>query len=441
MGDDSNARTMPAVADRIPGRRLPKIAMLVSRFPKVTETFQLREIVAFEQLGVPIELYAITHHDDGGTVQEEAKALDARANYFPRISAEIIKAQFTWLRRDRGAYLDAWKWSLKAHKTAPEMFVRSFLVVPLAATMALRMERDGIEHVHAHFATYPTQAALIIHRLTGLPFSFTGHAHDIQHRQEGLEAKIDECEFFVTCTQHSHDALREFYGAKVTEKCHVVHHGVNLDQFTYREPPAETDADGAARPFRMHCIATFEECKGHHYLIEAMRILRDRGIDTEVKLIGGDPPRKSSLQAEIREQVRAAGLDDRVEFLGKQPSAEVRRWIEWSDIGVLAAHRTAKGDMDGLPNVLTEALAMGRPVVSTRQPGTMELVEHGVNGLLARTRDAEELADCIEELVRKPELRAAMGRAGADKVIAHEDVLERTSELIDIYLERIGRPV
>lgn len=410
--------------------------MLVARFPKVTETFQLREMVAFEALGVPLELYAITHHDDGGTVQEEARDFDRRANYFGRISIEMLKAQFVWLRRNRAAYLKAWKWSLSAHKTAPEMFVRSFLVVPLAATMALRMEKQGIEHVHAHFATYPTQAALIIKWLTGLPFSFTGHAHDIQHRQEGLEAKIDECEFFVTCTQHSHDTLRELYGDKVTRKCHVVHHGINLDAFNYREPPP----DDGERPFRLVCVATFEPCKGHHYLVEAVRILRDRGVDVELKLIGGDPPRKSITQAEIRAQVHAAGLDDRVEFLGKQSSAEVRAAIEWADIGVLASHRTAKGDMDGLPNVLTEALGMGRPVVSTTLPGIKELVDDGVNGLLVRTRDAEAFADAIERLRNDSELRITMGKAGAEKVVATENVLDRTSELIGIYMDRIGRP-
>ena len=102
----------PAEVDLVsdfPGRRPPKIAMVVSRFPKVTETFQLREMVALGNLGVPFELYAITHHDDGGTVQAEARDLDARANYFKRLSWEMLKAQIVWLRRNPRAYLDAWK--------------------------------------------------------------------------------------------------------------------------------------------------------------------------------------------------------------------------------------------------------------------------------------------------------------------------------------------
>ena len=303
--------------------------------------------------------------------------------------------------------------------------------------MALRMERDGIEHVHAHFATYPTHVALVIKQLTGLPFSFTGHAHDIQHRTEGLETKIDECEFFVTCTQYSHDQLRLFYGDKVDKKCHVVHHGIDLDQFTFREP----QPDDGERPFRMTCVATFEECKGHEYLVEAVRLLRERGIESELVLVGGDPPRKSSHQDTIKAQVAEAGLEDSVRFLGKRPLAEVRDWIEWSDIGVLACCRTAKGDLDGLPNVLTESLGMGRAVVSTEQPGVMELVVHGENGLLVRTRDAPALADALEEMRRDPERRAKMGRSGHETVVRDENVIEKTQELLRIYMERVSRPL
>lgn len=410
--------------------------MLVSRFPKVTETFQLREMVTLERMGVPIELYAITHHQDEGTVQVEAQPLDARANYFPRFSWEILKAQLVWLRRNPSGYLAAWKWGIRSNLKAPEFLLRTFLLTPLAAAMALRMERDGTEHVHAHFATYPAHAALVIKMLAGIPFSFTGHAHDIQVRQDGIGAKIEACEFFVCCTHDSKEQLRLLYGDIVLEKCHVVHHGIEVDKFTFAEP---NDDDGE-RPFRITCVASFEEIKGHTYLVEAARLLAERGIPTEIALIGGDPPRPSTLQQEIRDQVAAAGLTDSVKFLGKRPSAEVREWITWSDIGVLACCRAPDGQSDGLPNFLTESLGMGRPVVSTRQAGVMELVVDGENGLLARSRDAADLADAIERLRRDPELRAKMGRSGHDTVVREHDVVRNTESLYDIYLDRIGRP-
>lgn len=407
--------------------------MLVSRFPKVTETFQLREMVALEKLGMPIELYVITHHDDGGMVQDEAAAFDARANYFPRMSWEIVKAQFIWLRRNPWGYAKAWKWSIRSNLGAPEFLLRSFLLVPLAGAMALRMERDGIEHVHAHFATYPAHVAMVIKWLAGIPFSFTGHAHDIQVRQDGIGAKIEESEFFVCCTEYSRDQLRQLYGDLVTDKCHVVYHGVDLDQFAFCDP----NPDDGDRPLRLVCVATFEEFKGHTYLIEAVRLLTERGVAIELVLIGGDPPRPSTLQDEIRAQVREAGLDDNVRFLGKVPSAEVRTWIEWSDIGVLACCRQPDGQMDGLPNFLTECQAMGRPVVSTTQDPVMELIVDGENGRLARTRDAVELAAAVESL-RDPELRATFGRAGHARVEREHDVMVNTAALYDIYLDRVG---
>lgn len=420
----------------VAGRRPPKVAMLVARFPKVTETFQLREMVALEKMGVPIELYAITHHQDEGTVQAEARALDARANYFPRFSWEILRAQFTWLRRNPSAYLDAWKWSIRSNLQAPDFLLRSFVIVPLAAAMALRMERQGIEHVHAHFATYPTHAAMVVKWLAGIPFSFTGHAHDIQQRMEGIGRKIEECEFFFCCTHHSHEELRLSFGELVDDKCVVVHHGIDVENFTFREP----NPDHGDRPVRIVCVATFEEFKGHRYLIEAVRQVVERGTPVELALIGGDPPRRSTLQEEIRAQVAAAGLGDAVKFLGKVPSAEVREWIEWSDIGALACCRVPDGQMDGLPNFLTECLGMGRPVVSTTQDGVMELVIDGENGLLGRSRDADALAERIEILAKDPELRARMGKAGHEKVVAEHDVNVNTRSLYDVYVERVGRP-
>ncbi|MFN8049948.1 MAG: glycosyltransferase family 4 protein [Acidimicrobiales bacterium] len=424
------------MSEEFAGRRPPRVAMLVSRFPKVTETFQLREMVALEKMGVPISLYAITHHQDEGTVQVEARSLDARANYFPRFSLEILRAQLVWLRRNPSAYLEAWRWGIRSNLMAPDFLLRTFLLVPLAAAMALRMEREGIEHIHAHFATYPTHAALVIHQLTGIPFSFTGHAHDIQVRQDGIGAKIEACEFFVCCTHHSKEQLRLRYGSIVDDKCFVVHHGIDIDQFTYREP----NPDDGDRPIRICCVATFEEFKGHTYLIEAARLLAERGVTVDIALIGGDPPKSSTLQQEIRDQVHAAGLDDCVRFLGKVPSAEVREWIEWSDIGALACCVSPDGQLDGLPNFLTESLSMGRPVVSTRQEGVMELVVDGENGLLARSRDAAGLADAIERLHRDPALRTKMGLAGHETVVRDHDVTVNTRELYRIYMNEVGRP-
>lgn len=417
-------------------RRMPKIAMLVSRFPKVNDIYQLREMVALEKMGVPIELFSLVHHKEG-MVHDEAKSLDSRAHYYDLKSWEVLKAQLVWLRRNPSAYLKCWKWGIRENRQAPDFLLRTFVIIPIAAAMALKMEELGVEHVHAHFATYPTHAALVIKTLTGLPYSFTAHAHDIQVRRDGLRDKIDNCEFFFNCTKDGAEELRLFYGDIATDKCNVVYHGIDIDLHEFQE----LHPDNGDRPLRIVCVASFEECKGHTYLIEACRQLKERGIDTEVKLIGGNLPNGDDFREHLVEQVAAAGLSDSIDFVGKLPSSGVREAIAWADIGVLAACRAPDGHQDGLPNFLTECLGIGRPVVSTRQAGVMELVTDGVEGLLARARDAGSLADAIAEMAKDPARRAQMGAAGRATVEAEHNVMVNTQKLHDIYLAKVGRPV
>lgn len=417
-------------------RRPPKVAMIVSRFPKVTNTFMLREMIALEKLGVPIELFALVHEQEGA-VHEEARDLDSRAHYLALKSWEVIRAQFTWLRRNRRAYLECWRWGLVTNRQAPDFFLRTFFIVPMAAAMALRMEKLGIEHVHAHFTTYPTHAALVIKTLTGLPFSCTGHTHDVQLRRDGLRDKLSEAEFFFVCTHFIADELRELYGDEIRDKCRVVYHGIDIESFP-RQPLPEDDGE---RPFRIVCVASFEEHKGHTFLIDAAARLRDRGVPVEIVLIGGFVALAGDVRGRIEAQVQELGLTDQVQFLGKQPMSVVREWLAWSDIGVLACCIGPFGQSDGIPNFLTECLCTGRPVVSTQMDGVKELVTDGEQGLLVRTRDAAALADAIERLRNDPELRRRMSDAARALVEAEHDVIVNTQELFDVYVEQSGRPV
>lgn len=418
----------------VPARRTPKIAMVVSRFPKVTETFQLREMLTLEKMGVDLELYAIVHMPDEG-LQDDTASLDRRANYLRFASFEVLRAQLVWLRRNRSAYLRAWKWGIWTHRRAPDFLIRTFMLVPLAAAMALRMEAQGVEHVHAHYATYPTHIAMVIAQLTGLSYSFTGHAHDLRLRVDGLRDKMDGAEFYFCCTEFSAEDLRQQFGA-VAEKGIVVHHGVDLEKFAFTPIPDRDDDQ-----LRLVMVASFEECKGHAYLIKAVQILADRGVDTNVTLVGGNLANGHDYQSEMRELARELGVEDRFDFVGKQPSHEVQRLIAESDMGCLPCCRTAAGNMDGLPNFLTECLAVGRPVVSTDLPGVQELVTSGVQGLLVRSRDEVALADALEELHRDRPRREQMSLAGRAHVEHHENLAVNTAVLYQTYLDRVGRPL
>jgi glycosyltransferase involved in cell wall biosynthesis len=282
----------------------------------------------------------------------------------------------------------------------------------LAAAMARRMQAQGVQRVHAHWATYPTLAALVIKQLAGIPYSFTGHAHDIFVGYSGLGPKVASADLVITCTAHGRDILRRAGGGRVDDRIALVHHGVQLDRFT-RQPLHER---ASGRQLHVLCVGSLDEYKGHRFLLEACRLLVDDGIDVTLELIG-DGPLRSDLEAQAR-QLRLA---DRVVVRGRQPSDVVREALRRSDVMALASIQLENGFMDGIPNVLVEALATGRPVVASSLPGIRELIVDGETGLLAEPGDAASLAAALRRLAEDPDLCERLATAGRAKVEAEHD--------------------
>jgi glycosyltransferase involved in cell wall biosynthesis len=158
-------------------------------------------------------------------------------------------------------------------------------------------------------------------------------------------------------------------------------------------------------------VASFEEVKGHRYLIDACARLNERGVPFECDLIGEGPQREA-----IEAQVRAAGLDHFVRFRGARPRHEVLQSLRDADVKVLPSVPTAQGKREGIPVVLMEAMACEVPVISSRLSGIPELVEHGVSGLLVEPRDVDGLVESLARLASDRALRDTMGQEGRRKV-------------------------
>jgi glycosyltransferase involved in cell wall biosynthesis len=393
---------------------LPRYAVIVSRFPKFTETFILQELRGLEARGLDFELYAITH-ETPEQLQPDAAALDARANYIERSSREVVVAQLHWLRRSPGKYLRAWFRALSLSRGSLETLVRAPVTMVLAAAMARRMQRQGVDRVHAHWATYPTLAAVVVKELTGIPYSFTGHAHDIFVGYSGLGPKVAGADLVLTCTDHGRKILVDSVDANtpgVADKVALVHHGVQLERFGL-QPLRDR---GSSRSLHIVCVASLDEYKGHRHLLDACRLLVDDGVDATIELIGDGP-----LREDLEAQTRKLRLADRVVVRGRQPIEVVREALERADVMALASIQLESGFMDGIPNVLVEALATGRPVVASSLPGIRELIVDGQTGLLAEPGDAASLAAALRRLVDEPELAPRLAADGRAKVEAEHD--------------------
>jgi colanic acid/amylovoran biosynthesis glycosyltransferase len=177
------------------------------------------------------------------------------------------------------------------------------------------------------------------------------------------------------------------------------------------------------------CVGSLEEKKGQTYLVEACRLLKQRGLDFVCHLIGDGQSREA-----LEQQIQAAGLSGLVRLEGGQPRDQVVRMLRQADVVALPSIVTKSGKMEGIPVALMEPLACEVPVVSTRISGIPELVEDGVTGLLVPPQDPAALAGALERLARDPELGRRMGRAGRAKVLREFDLSDSTAKLAQLMI-------
>lgn len=397
-----------------------RLAQLVSRFPMVTETFVLYELEALKRLGVTVELYSLLR-EHPKVVHPEAEKWVRRAHYNSWLSPAILRANWHFLRRDARRYLGTLAEALRRTFGCLRCFGGVLVFFPRIVRFAYEMERQEIQHVHAHFAYHAAAAGLIIHRLTGIPFSFTARGSDVQADGHMLKEKVAAADFVISVSECNKEIILIKCGPGANKKIHVIHGGVDVERLTPRTPAS------AKGRLRILCVARFEEVKGHCYLVEACRLLKERGLPFECRLIGDGP-----LMREVENQIKQSGLSDEVSLLGAQPYGQVIEQFSQADVVVLATAPTANGKREGIPNVLKEAMACGLPVVATTSGGIPELVDESC-GILVRPRDASAIAEALQLLGGRPEVRRQMGLAGREKVVREFNLNRSTAMRAELF--------
>lgn len=267
-----------------------KVAYIMSRFPKLSETFVLYEMIALQQQGASVEIFPLINQR-ASVMHEEAKPFVARARYEPAFSVPILKAQLRFLRNQPRAYLGLWNEVLRGTWGSTNYLFGGLGILPMAARFAEEMRALGVTHIHAHFANHPAVAALVAHRLTGIPFSFTVHAHDLYVDQHMLKQKVSAAAFVVAISQYNKDLIVKYCGEEVHDKVVVIHCGVDTSLFR----PRQKNAGGS---FTIVCVASLEEKKGQTYLVEACRLLKQRNIDFVCHFVG-EGRQRASLERQI----------------------------------------------------------------------------------------------------------------------------------------------
>jgi glycosyltransferase involved in cell wall biosynthesis len=376
------------------------VVVLVKRFPRLSETFILNEFLELRRHGIPVELFAVMDPGERSS-QPEALALVPEVTYLQpgRLRAGLPAALRTARRHPRGT-LRAARWALTRHTRAAARHLLHALV------LVDRLADGPPAHLHAHFLHSPAALAFIAAKVSGQPYSLTGHAKDIYTElPENLRMRCDRARFVTTCTEANRAHLLTEVGL-APGQVHVCRHGVDLTRFTI---PARTP-----RPGRIVSVGRLVPKKGFDILIRACGELRRRGIPFDLVVLGG-----GELHDELRALAHELGIGDRVQMLGSRPQRDVIEQLAAAEVFALSPVVLPDGDRDGVPNVLLEAMAAGVPVVATTVSGIPEVVTDEQTGRLVPPQRPDLLADALAQLLADPAMRTRLGEAGRRHVREH----------------------
>lgn len=346
----------------------PKIAMVVSGFPRVSETFALAELLALDRRGALAGLFATKPGDTGGAQPGCDRLLD-RVEYLPE--------------GDAAGQADA---------------------------LVERLGGRAVTGVHGYFAHAPAEVARHAAERLGVPYGFSVHAKDARKVEPGaLADRARGAACVVACNT---DVARDLdrLGANVR----LMPHGVDLDRFRPRPlPPPE--------PVRLLAAGRLVEKKGFHVLVEAAARLV---FDFRLRIVGEGPERGRLATA-----IERHGLTERVRLCGSRTHDELPGEYAGAHVVAAPSIEDRDGDRDGLPNVVLEAMASGRAVVASDAGAISSAISHDETGLLVPPGDAGALASAITMLTRRPVLREALGRNARARVERDYDVAHCTDRL------------
>ena len=403
-----------------------RVAFVLKGYPRLSETFIAQEIRALELRGLDIRIISLRHptesarHPVHGEIQAEVSYLP---EYLYQEPLRVLRAW--WAMRREARYPETralWLRDLRRDPTPNR--VRRF---GQALVLAWELPED-IDSLHAHFLHTPASVTRYAAQLTSRPWSCSAHAKDVWTTPEWeIAEKLAECTWLVTCNGSAETRLAALApAANAGGTVSLIYHGLDLARFP--PPPAGgRDADGsrAEDPVRLLSVGRAVAKKGYGDVLTALARL-PAALAWRLEHIGGGPELKA-----LRARAERLGLASRITWRGALAQAEVLEAYRRADLFVLASRIAASGDRDGLPNVLMEAQSQAVACLASAVAGIPELIRDGETGRLVPPERVDDLAGALEALIRDPDTRRRLGRAGQARLVGEFDAdpwLDRLAE-------------
>jgi glycosyltransferase involved in cell wall biosynthesis len=399
--------------------RPPTLAYLCSFYARLSHSFIRGEVARLRALGHTVHTFSIRPIDPGELVSEEVRHADAATETILKVNPlRLLAAAAREAFGAPGRFLAAVRLTAKTGMPGGRGRLWSVFYLFEACYLAGRLRALGVEHLHVHFADGASTVAMLASILSGVPFSLTIHGPSEFDKPEALALgeKVKRSRFTVAVCDFGRSQLFRWADHADWPKVRVVRCGLDARYLGRAPGPVPESA-------RLVCVGRLSEQKGQLLLVEAAGRLAAEGRRFEVVLIGDGP-----MRGPIERLVDRLGLRDRVLLTGWLGNEQVREEIERSRAMVLPSFA------EGLPVVLMEALALGRPVVSTYIAGIPELVRPGGCGWLVPAGSVDALAAAMRAVLdATPGDLARMGAAGAALVSERHDVAAEVRKLSALF--------
>ncbi len=393
------------------------ILYLTGEYPRATDTFIQREVAALRAQGFEVRTASIRRTGPEHLVGEEQIAEASQTFHVLAAAKNPLRLAAAKLRllRHPGRFFRALALAWRSAPGGCRNGLWQMFYFAEAIMLADHMQRTGVRQLHNHIAKASCTVAMLASELSGIPYSFTLHGPDIFFAPEHwrLDEKIARARFVACISEFCRAQAMLFSDRRDWDKLHIVHCGID---------PARYDPAPRHGPPHLTFVGRLAAVKGVPVLFEALRLLRAEYPALRVTLIGDGPER-----AELQREAADLGLAEMIEFAGYRSQSEVAEALKDTDALVLPSFA------EGVPVVLMEAMAAGRPVLATAVAGVAELVDTGKSGFLVPPGDAVQLAEAIRALLADPERRAEMGRAGRAKVAEDFDIAKEAGWLGQLF--------
>lgn len=376
-----------------------KIGYLIPQFPGQTHIFFWRELIELEKLGVDAQIFSTRLPPPSLISHDWSKTAIERTLYIGRPKL-----------RDMISSLAALPYSeiIAEIRKSGIAFLKDVLICAPAAKRLLRdCRRNNIRHVHVHSCARAALIAALANRMGGLSYSLTLHG-PMSDYGIGQRFKWRRAKFATIITQKLLAEAKQELGSDIPDKVVVQPMGVDVKEMSRNDAYVPATRTGKIRLFS---CGRLNVVKGHQDLMQAVRILVDRGLDVELEIAGEDDDGGQGYRQTLSAHLQTLRLEDNVQLLGAIDAKSVKEKLNKAHIFILASWHEPLGV------AYMEAMSCGVPTIGTNAGGVRELIDDGINGRLVEPKDPEALADAIEYIVNNSDQAQALSKAGRNHIV------------------------